>query len=174
MDKLTLTVAEVAALLGLHANTIRRAVDRGELPAVKPGGRTILVSRVELGRWWKAKGGGELFEAAGDGNGAAAPEASPPGPAPSAAPAAMLTAWCGLFRARGVEAELRPGTDGAGVTAVAWLRGTSRSAVLFVDDESGDVGGVLSDDGDKSCKPLDLTDAGVAAAVAWMRAGVRG
>ena len=60
------TLHEVAELLRVHVETVRRAVRAGELKAAAPGagrgkGADLRVSRVELARWWKAKGGGELF-----------------------------------------------------------------------------------------------------------------
>jgi excisionase family DNA binding protein len=58
---------EVAELLGVHVETVRRAVRSGELMAAATGAGTgkgagFRVSRVELAKWWRAKGGGELFE----------------------------------------------------------------------------------------------------------------
>jgi excisionase family DNA binding protein len=38
-----LTVSDTAALLGLDTRTVRRACERGELPAVKVGRRTLVV-----------------------------------------------------------------------------------------------------------------------------------
>ena len=60
------TLHEVAELLKVHVETIRRAVRAGELKAATPGlgkgkGSDLRVSRVELARWWRAKGGGDLF-----------------------------------------------------------------------------------------------------------------
>ena len=60
------TLHEVAELLRVHVETVRRVVRAGELKAAAPGagrgkGADLRVSRVELARWWKAKGGGELF-----------------------------------------------------------------------------------------------------------------
>ena len=57
---------EVAELLGMHVETVRRAVRNGELRAAAIGsgrgrGAGFRVSRAELARWWHAKGGGELF-----------------------------------------------------------------------------------------------------------------
>ena len=68
---------DVAEMLGVHVETVRRAVRTGELKAAALGvgkgrGAGLRVSRVELARWWQAKGGGELFEdlqaEAGEGN----------------------------------------------------------------------------------------------------------
>ncbi len=60
------TLHQVAELLGVHVETVRRAVRAGELKAATPGlgkgkGSDLRVSRVELARWWRAKGGGDLF-----------------------------------------------------------------------------------------------------------------
>jgi len=60
------TLHEVAELLKIHVETVRRAVRAGELKAAAPGlgkgkGSDLRVSRVELVRWWRAKGGGCLF-----------------------------------------------------------------------------------------------------------------
>ena len=60
------TLHEVAELLKVHVETVRRAVRAGELKAAAPGlgkgkGSDLRVSRIELARWWRAKGGGELF-----------------------------------------------------------------------------------------------------------------
>ncbi len=60
------TLHEVAELLKVHVQTVRRAVRAGELKAASPGlgkgkGSDLRVSRIELARWWRAKGGGELF-----------------------------------------------------------------------------------------------------------------
>lgn len=61
------TLHEIAELLKMHVETIRRAVRVGELKAAAPGlgkkgkGGDLRVSRVELARWWRAKGGGDLF-----------------------------------------------------------------------------------------------------------------
>lgn len=60
------TLHEVAELLKVHVETIRRAVRAGELKAAAPGvghgkGADQRVSRIELARWWRARGGGDLF-----------------------------------------------------------------------------------------------------------------
>lgn len=51
-----LTVAEAAALLKLHPETIRRAIRTGELPATKFGYRTVRINRSDLDKWVKSKG----------------------------------------------------------------------------------------------------------------------
>ena len=60
------TLHEVAEFLKVHVETIRRAVRAGELKAAAPGlgkgkGSDLRVSRIELARWWRARGGGDLF-----------------------------------------------------------------------------------------------------------------
>lgn len=60
----TYGLEEVAAIVGVHVETIRRAIRSGELCAAKLR-RNYRVSRAELARWWAAKGGGEPFEGEG-------------------------------------------------------------------------------------------------------------
>jgi excisionase family DNA binding protein len=66
------TLHEVAELLKVHVETVRRAVRAGDLRAASPGvgkgkGSDLRVSRIELARWWRARGGGDLFDdAAGE------------------------------------------------------------------------------------------------------------
>ena len=48
-DRLTLTVRESAALLGVGRDAVYNAINRGELHAVRLGG-TLLVPRAELER----------------------------------------------------------------------------------------------------------------------------
>ena len=61
------TLHEVAEFLKVHVETIRRAVRAGELKAAAPGvgkrgkGADLRVSRIELARWWRLRGGGDLF-----------------------------------------------------------------------------------------------------------------
>jgi excisionase family DNA binding protein len=60
------TLHEVAEFLRVHVETVRRAVRAGELRAASPGrgkgkGSDLRVSRIELARWWRARGGGDLF-----------------------------------------------------------------------------------------------------------------
>ncbi len=47
MDRLTMTVAEAAAAVGVHHLTLRKAIARGELRAVRVG-RRIIVPRSAL------------------------------------------------------------------------------------------------------------------------------
>lgn len=49
MERETQSVAEVAARLGVHENTIRNWVRSGEVPAVRLG-RRVLVPRVVIDR----------------------------------------------------------------------------------------------------------------------------
>lgn len=50
VDKLTYTVSEAAAALGVSRPTIYRLLHRQDFPSLKIGGRT-LVSRAGLERW---------------------------------------------------------------------------------------------------------------------------
>jgi excisionase family DNA binding protein len=61
------TPDEVAKMLKVHVETVRRAIRNGELKAAATGagkgkGVSLRISRIELARWWQSKGGGELFE----------------------------------------------------------------------------------------------------------------
>lgn len=47
MEKLAYSVQEVAAALDLHPNTVRKLIERGELPSVRLGHR-ILVPKAKL------------------------------------------------------------------------------------------------------------------------------
>ncbi|RIH90871.1 DNA binding domain, excisionase family [Calidithermus terrae] len=47
MEKLAYNVQEVAALLGIHRNTVRKLIQRGDIPAMRLGHR-ILVPRAKL------------------------------------------------------------------------------------------------------------------------------
>ena len=61
MDKTTFTLSEAAALLSCHKETLRRAIKDGSLYAAKVG-KGYRISRADLEEFWKAKGGGALFE----------------------------------------------------------------------------------------------------------------
>jgi excisionase family DNA binding protein len=50
-----ITIAEAAAMLRLHPETIRRAVRAKELKAVRFGYRTVRIARVDLEAWLKSK-----------------------------------------------------------------------------------------------------------------------
>ena len=58
INRMTFTVKEVAAILGLNPETIRRAYRDGKLKAAMLGHRKLVVSRTELERFWDAQGGG--------------------------------------------------------------------------------------------------------------------
>ena len=60
MRKTTFTLAEAAALLSCHKETLRRAIGAGELRAARLG-REYRISRTDLNVFWTAQGGGELF-----------------------------------------------------------------------------------------------------------------
>ena len=59
--KTTFTLAEAAALLSCHPETLRRAIRKGHLQAAKLG-RGFRISRVDLEAFWTASGGGTLFD----------------------------------------------------------------------------------------------------------------
>ncbi len=61
MSKATFTLAEAAALLNCHKETLRRAIKDGVLQAARLG-REYRISRPDLEAFWAAQGGGELFE----------------------------------------------------------------------------------------------------------------
>jgi excisionase family DNA binding protein len=63
--KTTFTLAEAAALLSCHTETLRRAIRVGELRAAKLG-REYRISRLDLEAFWSACGGGDLFVPHGD------------------------------------------------------------------------------------------------------------
>ena len=73
MRKTTFTLAEAAALLSCHTETLRRAIQDGELRAARLG-RGYRVSRLDLQSFWEAQGGGDLFSPEELGTG----ELSPP------------------------------------------------------------------------------------------------
>lgn len=74
--KTTFTLAEAAELLSCHRETLRRAIRGGTLRAAKLG-RGFRISRCDLEAFWKAGGGGDLFE---KGEGGQTPEAPLPEP----------------------------------------------------------------------------------------------
>lgn len=59
--KTTFTLAEAAALLSCHPETLRRAIRKGQLQAAKLG-RGFRISRIDLEAFWTASGGGTLFD----------------------------------------------------------------------------------------------------------------
>lgn len=58
--KHTYSTEEVAKLLGVDVQTVRRWCREGTLKAAKLG-RHYRISRLELSRFWMDRGGGELF-----------------------------------------------------------------------------------------------------------------
>jgi excisionase family DNA binding protein len=60
MTKTTFTLAEAAALLSCHAETLRRAIKNGTLRAARLG-REYRISRTDLQTFWTACGGSDLF-----------------------------------------------------------------------------------------------------------------
>ena len=76
-DKATFTLAEAAAVLSCHRETLRRAIRDGTLRAARLG-REYRLSRLDLEAFWASCGGGDLFarEAA-----ASEDENTPPAPA---------------------------------------------------------------------------------------------
>jgi excisionase family DNA binding protein len=60
MTKTTFTLAEAAALLSCHAETLRRAIKNGTLRAARLG-REYRISRTDLQAFWTARGGSDLF-----------------------------------------------------------------------------------------------------------------
>ena len=63
-----LSVRDAARLLGYHPETIRRAIRRGDLKACRFGLREFRISRVDLDAYFRAQGGGSLFEGTGAGS----------------------------------------------------------------------------------------------------------
>jgi len=57
----TLTVSEVAELLALAEQTIRRKLRAGEIPGVQTG-KGWRISRADLEEWWGEQGGETLFD----------------------------------------------------------------------------------------------------------------
>lgn len=60
MRKTTFTLGEAADVLSCHKETLRRAIQAGELRAARLG-REYRISRIDLQAFWTAQGGGELF-----------------------------------------------------------------------------------------------------------------
>jgi len=59
-DKLVFQPDEVAELLGVHPESVRRWIRAGKLNAAKAG-RYLLISRADLQTFWKEMGGSTLF-----------------------------------------------------------------------------------------------------------------
>jgi excisionase family DNA binding protein len=56
-DRCTLTVQEVADILGISYERVRRAIHRGEIPALRSGPKTLQIPRAWLDREWSAVNG---------------------------------------------------------------------------------------------------------------------
>ena len=62
MESLVFSVPQLAALISVHPDTIRRAIAAGELKAAHGGGRShYRISRADAQNWWESRGGGILF-----------------------------------------------------------------------------------------------------------------
>jgi excisionase family DNA binding protein len=58
--KTTYGTKDVAEILGVHEETVRREINRGKLKAAKVG-RVLVISKADLADYYQAKGGGRLF-----------------------------------------------------------------------------------------------------------------
>ncbi len=61
MEQRAFSLKEVASILGVHPETIRRAVKAGKLKAAKMG-KDYRIAKSELERYFQAMGGTRLFE----------------------------------------------------------------------------------------------------------------
>jgi len=62
-NQTTFTVQEAAEILGYHPETVRRMIRDGRLKAARgAGGRGSVISRADLEAFYRAQGGGDLFE----------------------------------------------------------------------------------------------------------------
>jgi excisionase family DNA binding protein len=61
MEQRAFSLKEVADILGVHPETIRRAVKAGKLKAAKIG-KDYRIAKTEVDRYFQAMGGGSLFE----------------------------------------------------------------------------------------------------------------
>jgi excisionase family DNA binding protein len=60
MEQRAFSLKDVATILDVHPDTIRRAVKAGKLKAAKIG-KDYRIAKSELERFFQAKGGGSLF-----------------------------------------------------------------------------------------------------------------
>ena len=60
--KQTYSVQDAAELLGVNAETIRRAIRSGKLKAAQFGGKLYSISRPDLAEFYRQQGGGSLFD----------------------------------------------------------------------------------------------------------------
>ena len=61
MKQVAFSITEATKILGISRSTVMRALKSGELKAAKFANRTYRISAVELQRYWKERGGGELW-----------------------------------------------------------------------------------------------------------------
>ena len=61
MKQVAFSIIEATKLLGISRSTLMRALKSGELKSAKFANRTYRISAVELERYWKERGGGELW-----------------------------------------------------------------------------------------------------------------
>jgi excisionase family DNA binding protein len=57
----TYSTEELAELIGIHPETLRKEIRAGRLKAATVG-RVIRISEPEAAAWWAEQGGGQLFE----------------------------------------------------------------------------------------------------------------
>ena len=67
--KMTYSTQEAAEILGCHEETVRREIQKGNLPAAKLG-RMFVISKSDLESFYQAKGGKTLFPPTDDEAGA--------------------------------------------------------------------------------------------------------
>ena len=60
MEQGAFSLKEVADILNVHSETVRRLIKAGKLKAAKIG-KDYRIAKPELERYFKATGGGELF-----------------------------------------------------------------------------------------------------------------
>ena len=61
VKRVAYTIDEVADLVGVSRQTVNRAIASGALRPAQLANRLYRVSEAEIERWWKSRGGGELF-----------------------------------------------------------------------------------------------------------------
>ncbi|MBW2572924.1 MAG: helix-turn-helix domain-containing protein [Deltaproteobacteria bacterium] len=60
MKQQAFSLKDSASILGVHPDTLRRAIKAGKLRAAKIG-KDYRIGKIELERYFQAMGGGELF-----------------------------------------------------------------------------------------------------------------
>jgi excisionase family DNA binding protein len=60
MKQQAFSLRDSASILGVHPDTLRRAIKLGKLQSAKIG-KDYRIARTELERYFKAMGGGKLF-----------------------------------------------------------------------------------------------------------------